>query len=284
MHETIRIWYRRIEDKKGEFTKRLSFEAEILKDLNHQNIIGYRSYTSYQDGTKCLAMESGEKSLADIIEVRQEEGLGPFSSQQILKVARDISSALTYLHEEKNLLHGDLKSANILIKGDFEIAKLCDFGVTLKLNDKGVASIEDGCYVGTECWSAPEALVGAVITYKTDIFSFGLVVWEMLSLSPPHVDKLSFNETKDAEDTGSLDDETDEYFKALGTRPALPNIEMSDDYLPVLEIFYACTESEQARRPSAKQVLDILCSIEDQKKKTENLENTCVKSGIAEDK
>lgn len=50
------------------------------------NIIGYRSYTSYRDGTKCLAMESGEKSLADIIEAQQEKGLQPLLSQQILKV------------------------------------------------------------------------------------------------------------------------------------------------------------------------------------------------------
>lgn len=52
------------------------------------------------------------------------------------QVAEDIASALKYLHEEKNLLHGDLKSANILIKGDFETAKLCDFGVTLRLDEQ----------------------------------------------------------------------------------------------------------------------------------------------------
>lgn len=52
------------------------------------------------------------------------------------QVAEDIASALKYLHEEKKLLHGDLKSANILIKGDFEIAKLCDFGVTLHLDEQ----------------------------------------------------------------------------------------------------------------------------------------------------
>lgn len=51
-------------------------------------------------------------------------------------MARDVASGLKYLHEEKKLLHGDLKSGNVLIKGDFKIAKLCDFGVSLKLNDK----------------------------------------------------------------------------------------------------------------------------------------------------
>lgn len=54
----------------------------------------------------------------------------------MFQVARDVASGLKYLHEEKKLLHGDLKSGNILIKGDFKVAKLCDFGVALKLDDK----------------------------------------------------------------------------------------------------------------------------------------------------
>lgn len=54
----------------------------------------------------------------------------------LFQVAKDVASALKYLHEDKRILHGDLKSANILILGDFKTAKLCDFGVSLKLNDK----------------------------------------------------------------------------------------------------------------------------------------------------
>nr|XP_045598850.1 lymphokine-activated killer T-cell-originated protein kinase-like [Procambarus clarkii] len=248
----------KVVDKDGEFTKRLSFEAEVLKRLNHPNIIGYRSYTYNKEGTRCLAMESGDESLADIIETRQDDGLGPFPCLQILKVARDISSALIYLHDEMHLLHGDLKSANILIKNNFDTVKLCDFGVTLKLNENGVAS-EDECYVGTECWSAPEVIACDAITHKTDMFSFGLVLWEMLSLNPPHMDKLDFSEATSEEKTDTSDGGKDEeFYKALGTRPALPDVVLGDDYLPVLEIFYACTEADHARRPSAKQVLHVL--------------------------
>lgn len=67
-----------------------------------------------------------------------------------------------------------------------------------------------------------------------------------------------------------------------GTRPALPNIKMDDDYLPVLEIFYACTETDHARRPSAKQVLHTLyCLEEDEKKKIESLVNVHLKDSNA---
>ncbi|XP_076044442.1 lymphokine-activated killer T-cell-originated protein kinase-like isoform X2 [Oratosquilla oratoria] len=241
-----------------EYKDRLDEEAKILKTLKHPNIIGYRSYTKNKDGTPCLVMESGEKSLADIIEARQELDLGPFEAADILKVALDLVSALHYLHKEKLILHGDLKSANILIKGDFDTVKLCDFGVTVPLDDKGNAKINN-FYVGTECWSAPEAIHGGNISDKTDMFPYGLILWEMLSLFAPHMDKLNYETLENELDEDKKMQEEYEmeerYNKALGTRPEVPESVICDSYLPIIEIFYACTEEDPAKRPSAEQVL-----------------------------
>ena len=88
----------------------------------------------------------------------------------------DIASALDYLHREERLLHGDLKSANVLVFGAFERAKLCDFGVSLALDDRLVARAGE-TYVGTEPWSAPEAVFEGEITDKTDIYSYALTLW-----------------------------------------------------------------------------------------------------------
>ncbi len=76
----------------------------------------------------------------------------------VCQVGRDIAAALAYLHNTKHLLHGDIKSANVLIRGDFEIAKLCDFGVTVKLNDQ-LEAIDPEEFVGTDVFLSPSAIL-----------------------------------------------------------------------------------------------------------------------------
>ncbi|OBS79953.1 hypothetical protein A6R68_21847, partial [Neotoma lepida] len=118
------------------YQKRLSDEAKILKNLNHPNIIGYRAFTEASDGSLCLAMEyGGEKSLNDLIEERNKESASPFPAAVILRVALHMARGLKYLHQEKKLLHGDIKSSNVVIKGDFETIKICDVGVSLPLDE-----------------------------------------------------------------------------------------------------------------------------------------------------
>lgn len=110
----------------------------------------------------------------------------------MLKVCSDILKALDYLHTTAKVLHGDIKSFNVLVKNAFSICKLCDFGVSLPLNEDGFVDLErkpDAKYIGTSLWCAPEALIDdneVNISYKADIFSFGLVLYECIALIPPH--------------------------------------------------------------------------------------------------
>ena len=132
-------------------------------------------------------MEAFGKGLDDII-YKHQENEEIFSAIQITQVAFSISNALDYLHNTKKLLHGDMKSGNILVKGNFELIKLCDFGVSIFMKDDLSAprSTKD-MYVGSEPWHSMEIKNGDAITDKADIFSFGLVLWEMLALDVPHV-------------------------------------------------------------------------------------------------
>jgi len=240
------------------FGDRLEEEANVLKSLSHPNIIGYRAFKKGADGVHTLVMESGQKSLFDHIEERCENEEGPFPAEEIEKVIRGIASALDYLHTEKHLMHGDMKSGNILVVGEFDAVKLCDFGVTLPVNSEGKTCDPKSDYVGTEAWSAKEVISGGIITTKADIFSLGLVIYEMLALHGPHMDKLGLDDTaaSDVSDK-SLDDAA--FREALGTRPPLPeDVELDETYRTVLELFFFITNEDPEKRPSAREILKIL--------------------------
>lgn len=171
-------------------SERLALEASILKTLQHPNIVGFRALAGNKDGDLCLAMEDCHMSLRDLIDEKEylEER---FTYKEVLKAAWSIAKALDYLHNEMKILHGDIKSGNVLIRGNFEAVKLCDFGVALRLKDDlscVVGSLKR--YIGSEPWKSREALTqdsGGRVCDKTDVFAYGLMIWEMLTLGVPHV-------------------------------------------------------------------------------------------------
>lgn len=119
-------------------------------------------------------------------------------------------------------MHGDIKAANILVGNHFNTIKLCDFGVTVAVDKEGVAR-EGAVYVGTEAWSPREVIMDEVVTTKADMFALGMVIFEMLALHPPHIDKLDVEEGS-GEDEEEMEGVGEEAFRrALGSRPALPD-------------------------------------------------------------
>jgi len=243
----------------SQFGQRLEDEAKILKSLSHPNIIGFRGFNKKSDGTHSLIMEDGHKALLDIIEVRSDREEGPFPAETIESVIEKVATALDYLHMEKQIMHGDIKSGNVLIVRDFDNVKLCDFGVTLPLNSEGKVSDPSKKYVGTEAWSAIEVIKDQEVTYKADIFAFGLLVYEMLALHSPHIEKLCCEDSEDEENDNdeSLDEEA--FREALGSRPPLPdNFQFDQSYRTVLEIFFATTNEDATQRPSAREILKML--------------------------
>lgn len=99
----------------------------------------------------------------DLIEQRVEDGEPQFPAAEILKIGYEIAKGLEYLHHEVFLLHGDMKSYNILISLDHSTVKICDFGVSVPLT-KALEidqSSQEHMYIGTQCWSAPEIIHGS---------------------------------------------------------------------------------------------------------------------------
>ena len=247
-----------------DIAERMDQEAKILKSLDHPNIIGYRGFKRDSTGTRILAMETGNcKSLFDKIEDKRDDEddaeIKPFAAKHILFTIKEIAKALDYLHTKKRLLHGDMKAANVLVVGDFDAVKLCDFGVTLPLDENGI--VDPKCqYIGTEPWSAKEVIEEEEITSKADIYSLGCVIYEMLSLDTPHADKLPPLDLS-VEDDDSASYDTTEYDDSMGKRPNLPDYMDYDSdelYDEVIGIFYACTMDDPKKRPSAKKLVEIL--------------------------
>ena len=165
--------------------ERLKHEARTASALNHPNIC-----TIYEVGEDAgevfIAMEYIEgRTLSELI--RQ----GPLPTEKVLRFSSQISSALSHAHE-KGVIHGDLKPHNIVVtpRGD---AKILDFGLARRCDpvefDRKTlesASVEGEVAVGgTFPYMAPEQIEGNDATTRTDIWSFGVMLYEMISGKRP---------------------------------------------------------------------------------------------------
>ncbi|BFF94875.1 lymphokine-activated killer T-cell-originated protein kinase-like [Drosophila madeirensis] len=249
------------------FNERILHEAEILKKLNHPNIVQFCGLVTTGEGLNTLVLEICGSSLGSVLDERREEDLGPLPAKLTNKVITDVARALDFLHTEARVLHGDLKSFNVLINGDFENCKLCDFGVALPLDEHGQV-IGSRVYEGTDLWSAPEVIQQSkILDSKADIFSFGLVIYETLALVPPHTLNMDFADDKDNQQTdGDLMEELSDFTKSslllpYGTRPALPvAFQVSEEHESIVAMFFLCTNTSMEDRPTARNILQ---SIED---------------------
>lgn len=254
------------------YRQRLADEASILRRLDHPNIVGFRGLLpATADGRASLAMEMCDTSLGDLLEGRLERGDGPLPAAQMRRMCADVFRALDYLHTVARLLHGDIKSYNVLVKDDFAVCKLCDFGVSLPLDEQGFVDVvakPDARYVGTHLWCAPEAMLDGNernVSTKADVFSVGLVIYECVALVPPHLGSIGDDDDDDEDDhekdvDDEEDDEEDDGGEMMyGTRPPLPDSEaLGSEYNVVVELFYVCTNQEPEDRPSPAALVKIL--------------------------
>ena len=157
-----------------EVKKRFKIEAKAAAALNHPNIA-----TIYQieevDDKLFIVMEYIEgRELSQIV---RADGHAPLPVDDILNYATQIAEGLQAAHE-KGVVHRDIKSTNIMITNKGQI-KIMDFGLA-KLADQTQLT-QDGTTVGTIAYMSPEQAQGAAIDQRTDIWAFGVVLYEMLS-------------------------------------------------------------------------------------------------------
>ncbi|MBX9694406.1 MAG: serine/threonine protein kinase, partial [Cyanobacteria bacterium] len=164
---------------------RFQREAKATAKLNHQNILKVRDFKRSNDGRLYLVMDFLEgESLADYIE-RNIQDKGRKDPEEILDILEQICSALEHSHES-GILHRDVKPTNIILsKGtDGLDAKIIDFGIA-KLRQIDHTLTKAGLSVGTPAYMSPEAVRGEELEERSDIYSFGVMMYELLSDKKP---------------------------------------------------------------------------------------------------
>ncbi|WOL18603.1 serine/threonine-protein kinase STY46-like isoform X3 [Canna indica] len=204
-------------------------EVFIMRKVHHRNVVQFIGTCSRP--SLCIITEfmSGG-SVYDFLHKKK----GVFDLPALIQVAIDVSKGMNYLHQN-DIIHRDLKSANLLMDEN-KLVKVADFGVARVKSDSGVMTAETGTYR----WMAPEVIEHKNYDHKADVFSFGIVLWELLTAKIPY-----------------------EYLTPIqaavgvvqkGLRPTIP----SNTHPKLANLLEMCWRQNPADRPEFSEILDIL--------------------------
>ena len=159
--------------KDSTFTERFRHEAKIQASLIHPNIVALYNYFRESDNY-CMVMENVEgATLKHLI-----SSTGPMPEQRAIWILNQLLEAVGFAHK-KGIIHRDIKPSNILITKDDNV-KILDFGIAKILQDKGLT--KTGTKMGTVYYMSPEQIKAVKdIDHRTDIYSLGITLYEMLS-------------------------------------------------------------------------------------------------------
>lgn len=169
--KVIRAAY--VEDE--EATARLVREAQTLAQLQHPNIVALYGTRHLRDRSLALIMEYVPGHTLKS-EVRQR---GQLPHAEVIRVLSEIARGLAYAHRQR-IVHRDIKPENIYIDEDTRIARLSDFGIARPWDtDSGLTL--PGTAIGTPTYMSPEQIDGGRLDGRSDLYSLGLVGYEMLT-------------------------------------------------------------------------------------------------------
>ncbi|CAK1362730.1 Cytokinesis protein sepH [Cercospora beticola] len=172
--ETVAIKQVRLSDMPKAELNVIMQEIDLLKNLNHPNIVKYHGFVKSTDSLYIILEYCEQGSLHSIC-----KNFGKFPENLVALYISQVLQGLLFLHEQ-GVIHRDIKGANILTTKE-GLIKLADFGVATK--QSGLA---EGSVVGTPYWMAPEVIELSGATTASDIWSLGCTVIELLDGKPPY--------------------------------------------------------------------------------------------------
>ena len=165
---------------RAEFLARFRREADAIAALDHINIMPIYEYGEQEDLAYLVMPHITGGTLRDVLEKRVRLPLN-----EILPIIEQATAALDYAHEQ-GIIHRDLKPGNILLHADGRVV-LADFGLakilneTNELNPDAPGLISGGTIIGTPEYFSPEQSTGNPVDQRTDVYSLGIVLYQMLS-------------------------------------------------------------------------------------------------------
>lgn len=163
---------------------RFAQEAEGASRMEHPNVVSVIDFGGNDKGLLYLAMDFIEgQNLATLLALE-----APFDEVRVIRLARELAKGLAHAHD-RGLVHRDFKADNVVVvhDGEREIPKIIDFGVAF-LKESGTPNdrlTATGCVVGTPAYMSPEQAAGLDLDHRTDLFSLGLLMYEMLAGRAP---------------------------------------------------------------------------------------------------
>jgi serine/threonine-protein kinase len=161
------------------FVERFRREAQSAASLSHPNIVNVYDWGKYE-GTYFIVMEEVQgRTLAEILTTNKQ-----LTSKQAAEIASEVAAALGFAHDN-HVAHRDIKPANILIGTNGQV-KVADFGIARALNAPTESNLTQvGSVMGTATYFSPEQAQGAQPDPRSDLYSLGIVMYEMVAGRPP---------------------------------------------------------------------------------------------------
>ncbi|MGP4046149.1 tetratricopeptide repeat protein [Streptomyces sp. 2A115] len=162
--------------------ERFRREARVAAALQHRGVTVVHDFGE-SDGVLYLVMELLDgRNLSQLMDDNKHH---PLPVADIVDIAEQVAAALAYTHQQ-GIVHRDLKPANIMRLGDGTV-KICDFGIARLGHDIGFTSrlTGTGIAMGTPHYMSPEQISGTHVDQRSDLYSFGCVLYEIATGAPP---------------------------------------------------------------------------------------------------
>ncbi|KAJ6685252.1 SERINE/THREONINE-PROTEIN KINASE TNNI3K-RELATED [Salix purpurea] len=200
-------------------------EVAILREVQHRNVVRFIGACTTSPHLCIVTEFMPGGSLYDYL----HKNHNILELHQVLKFVIDVCKGMEYLHQ-KNIIHRDLKTANLLMDTQ-NVVKVADFGVARFQNQGGVMTAETGTYR----WMAPEVINHLPYDQKADVFSFAIVLWELVTAKVPY-------------------DSMTPLQAALGVRQGLRPDLPQNAHPKLLDLMQRCWETVPDKRPSFSEI------------------------------